>query len=190
MGIKILAVFAMATFFSIAHAAPTVKTAFIYYDIHPSTSKDLGKEIRRRSPIERDGKRYSGFTEWRVNWNYKWKSSKGACQVTHASTTLQVTYTMPRVAKGKVVSKQVYRTFKSYYSSLMKHEEGHMQHGLLAAKEIENALLNLGAFNSCEKLKVRVKVQSENIIKKYKVISEQYDKETNHGMSQGVAFRK
>jgi predicted secreted Zn-dependent protease len=171
---------------SIAHAEPTINTLFDFYDIFPSSKKDLGKEMLNRSPVKKNGKTFKGHTHWHVKWNFKWKKNNGICHITKVKTSLSVTYIMPQIAQGHEVAQPIRQSFENYYKSLLNHEKGHMKSGLYAAKDIEKALISLGSFESCDVLDETANRTANLIVKKYNNRDKEYDRKTNHGKTEGV----
>lgn len=171
---------------SIIQAKPITKFSFRYYEIYPTTKQDLAREMLKRSPAVKNGNTFSGYTSWHVSWNFNWKKRDGFCKITKVKTKLNVLYTMPRLLKSQKVENEVRESFEDYYSALFEHEKGHMKFGLLAAKDIEKAILNLGALKSCNALENSANTVGKKIIRKYNKLEREYDIETNHGKRDGV----
>jgi predicted secreted Zn-dependent protease len=160
---------------------PKINIEFNFYTIYPDYKKDLDPEMRERSPIVKEGIKYNGHTHWDVNWVFKWKETNGRCQINKVNTNLTVKYTLPRIPSDHTVSPEVRHSFDKYYESLFKHEQGHKDSGLFAARDIEKVLLSLGLFKDCNRLKTVANKIGEKIIKKYNRRDRAYDKQTNHG---------
>lgn len=61
--------------------------------------------------------------------------------------------------------KRVLSSFQGYFQALMKHELGHKDSGLFAAREIESALLELEADTDCNRLSAAANRIGRKIIK-------------------------
>ena len=157
-----------------------IRTEFTFYTIYPNFKKDLEQEIREQSPIVKNGIRYNGHTHWHVNWTFEWKERNGRCQISEVNTYLTVKYSMPRIPGNHLVSSEARDSFDEYYDSLFKHEQGHRDSGLFAARDIRKALTSLGLFKDCKKLETVANKIAEKIIVKYNKRDEDYDKRTNH----------
>jgi predicted secreted Zn-dependent protease len=168
------------------HAEPDVKTSFVFYDIFPISTVDLGKEMKKRSPIKKDGEAFDAYTDWYVKWNFRWNKKDGVCVITKVKTSLDVTYRLPRIAKNHPAPPNVRQAFKNYSAALFKHEKNHMKSGLDAAREIENALLNLGSFENCDQLEESANTTGKKITSKYNELDKEYDRKTDHGKTEGV----
>ena len=79
-------------------------------------------------------------------------------------------------------------TIERFYSVLLKHEEGHKDSGLYAARDIEKALLSLGSFNDCQELEITANQTAKKIIQKYNKRDKDYDRKTDYGRLQGVSI--
>jgi predicted secreted Zn-dependent protease len=170
----------------ILRAEPEVETTFAFYNIFPNSTVELSKEMRKRSPIKRDGKAFDAYTEWHVEWNYRWNKKDGMCVITKVNTSLDVTYRLPRIAKNHPAPPNVRQAFKNYSAALFKHEKNHMKSGLNAAREVEKALLNLGSFETCDQLEASANTLGNDIVHKYNELDKEYDRKTDHGKTEGV----
>lgn len=178
--------FASLFLFGSAHAEPAITVDYTFYDVYPTTYADLQTELTSRSPIVVDEKKYHGYTNWYVNWDFRWNRDNGKCKITSVETTLRVNYTMPKIPRDASVNTGVRRAFNGYYQALMKHEKGHRDSGLFAAREIEKALLNLDAFDDCHDLETIANQKSREIIEKYVQRDNDYDIRTQRGKLQGA----
>ena len=151
--------------------------------------EEIGREMHTRSPVKKNGITFKGHTKWHVKWNFKWKKRNGICKITQVKTHLNVTYTMPRIPINHPVKLNVRTPFNNYYNALMKHEEGHKDSGLYAARDIEKALLKLPTDIDCNRLSNSANQMGHKIIKKYNQRDINYDKKTKHGKLEGVNIK-
>jgi len=179
----LLALFAAVS----TYAEPVVTTSFEYYDIKPAQRSDINNEMSDKSPIRQGSSTFLGLTKWHVKWRFNYKmSTAGLCSITKVSTTLDVKYTMPRIAEDFAVKADVLTAFNRYYEALMLHEEEHKNSGLYAAREIEAALPKLETDTDCDRLVNTANSLGHKIIKKYYKRDADYDKKTDHGRLEGV----
>jgi predicted secreted Zn-dependent protease len=167
-------------------AEPIVKIEYKYYSIYPKTKWDLNNELNQRSPIIFQGKRYRGYTQWLVRWQYQWWSTAQQCQITKVTTNLDVTYTLPRIPPNHGSDPEARRVFNRYLAALFKHEENHKNSGLYGARAIEKALLNLGPFPNCQSLQSKAESTAQQIIQRYRQRDLDYDRQTDHGRKEGI----
>lgn len=167
-------------------AEPNLKIEYQFYDLYPLAKEDLGQEMDRQSPIVENGKKYRGYTSWNVYWQFYWQISNQKCRIDRVTTDLKVKYIMPKISDSHNVKPEVERVFNQYYSALLKHEQGHKDSGLYAAREIEQKLRSLGAYKDCKKLEQAANQTANQIVKKYNERDKNYDLKTDHGRLQGV----
>lgn len=118
-------------------------------------------EELRKQMTEKGPNGFWGYAEWRVNWS-------STCQV-----HLRITYTYPRWANRDKASPKLRSRWDKYIANLITHEKRHGTHGRNAAAEIDRT--------RCNKDPV-------GIARRWSKQDEIYDKETNHGATQGAAF--
>ncbi|AIE74944.1 MULTISPECIES: DUF922 domain-containing Zn-dependent protease [unclassified Synechocystis] len=167
-------------------AEPAVQIEYKYYSIYPKNKWDLNRELDQRSPIIFQGKRYRGYTQWLVRWQYRWWSTAQDCKITNVTTNLNVTYTLPRIPPNHPAEPETRRVFGRYLAALFKHEENHKNSGLYAARAIEKALLNLGSFPNCQSLQTRAESIAQQIVYQYRQRDLDYDRQTDHGRKEGI----
>ena len=141
---------------SVAYAAnPSIKIKWKYYDISGSTKRELLKQLKRKGP--------NGY------WAYsKWSIQPGsACRV-----KLKLDYTMPRWKNRKGASKKLQKSWNKMIINLKRHEEGHGNFAIKAAKHLTS---------------VKCKGAKE-VYRNLKKQNKDYDRKTRHGIRQGVKF--
>ncbi len=169
-----------------AISEPKIVTEFMFYDIYPKTKVDLKRELYKRTPIIYNGKKFRGNTKWNVNWKFKWKKKNGSCQIYTVNTKLTVQYTMPKISDNFPVDSSIRSSFEKYYKALLKHEQGHKNSGLYAARVIEKELKSMGAFNNCQSLEKAANKKGKEIIERYNKRDKDYDQRTDHGRLEGA----
>ena len=187
--LRVIAIFHIFLFSYSVSAEPTSSISVKYYDISPMIPEEIGREMHNRSPIKKNGVTFKGNTKWNVKWNFKWKKRSGICKITKVKTHLTVIYTMPRISVNHSATLSVITPFNNYYNALMKHEEGHKDSGLYAARDIESTLLKLAPDTDCNRLSNSANRTGRKIIKKYNQRDIDYDKKTNHGKLDGVNIK-
>lgn len=154
-----------------------------YYSVSPRNRQDLGAAINRTTPIQGG---YHGLAEWNIQWGYRYQNQSGGCRIAQADITLDTQVLMPRLNPNQSFDSSITSAFKTYYDSLLHHEMGHLTHGILAANEVASALLNTPATSSCRTTGNNANRAADAIIQKYNRADQQYDRETQHGATQGA----
>ncbi len=102
-----------------------------------------------------------GFTRWWIKWS-------SACEV-----DLEITITMPQLDLSAPLSDREPRVWRAMIEALYRHEQLHAEHGRQAAAEI---------------FETKCKAPKE-VIDKWAVRDRILDRDTQHGLTQGVTLR-
>lgn len=157
---------------------------YSYYTANADPARSLLNILNASSPIRQNGQIYHGYTNWYVNWNFRWyEEPDGRCRITSTSTKLTGDIKLPRL-NGATSAQQ--GQFAKFVSALRTHEHGHYGIGKAAATEIDRKILSLPEMTSCSALESTANNLGMQIIDKYKERELRYDDSTGHGKSQGA----
>jgi predicted secreted Zn-dependent protease len=171
-----------------APADPLIRMHTSYYYIDGPSATVLAAQIDQHGPAGADGKRSAGKTKWDVQWKFKHAQQGITCTMKDVAVAVGIAQTLPKwrgEAKGAPTLKTRWQQFSD---ALARHEDGHKQHGLAAAREIEAALLAAKPASNCEDLAVAANSTADAVVKKYQKLDEDYDRKTGHGRSQGATL--
>jgi predicted secreted Zn-dependent protease len=169
---------------------PSVSTKITYYHISGSTIASLWEQINSYGPPDpKTRKRFSAYTHWRTDWYYYYQQTSNGCYITSATVTTKVEITLPQWKSNGAVEPSVKASWDKFLKALIVHENGHKQHGVLAAREIARNLPNLRPQPNCSGLKSLADKSSQLIVDKYARMDSEYDRATNHGVTQGAILR-
>jgi predicted secreted Zn-dependent protease len=169
-------------------AAPDISIINIYYKVSGDTANEIWTDIISKSPVRQHGKQHVAYTRWHVNWKFWWLDKDATCAISKVDTSLDVTYTLPRLEQSSSMPDALLTSWQNYYSALFEHEQGHRDIGIRAAEEIEHEISAMGARADCKQLEAEANQIGQRIIKKYSEIEIEYDQSTNHGLSTGAVF--
>ena len=96
---------------------------------------------------------------------------------------------MPRWSDPADGSPELRAHWDKYLKALQNHEDGHKDHGIRAAQEIESELAGLRPMRSCTEMERAANSTGNGIVEKYRKRDLYYDILTIHGMIQGAVFR-
>ena len=105
--------------------------------------------MKKAAPGARNKIWGDALTKWNVNWHYGLTQIPGGCRVNNVTTSVQVTFIMPRWKNRADGSQELREKWDKYLKALQKHENGHKAHGINAAEEIESEIKSLRQLNSC-----------------------------------------
>ena len=101
---------------------------------------------------------------------------------------IKINYVLPFWVDMKKAHKTLQKRWENYFSKVIIHENGHRDHFIEAAKDIQRYLDNtsLDFQTDCLLFISIVKNKMVAIFKDYEKKSLQYDIDTQHGLNQGV----
>lgn len=137
-----------------------------YYDVYGTSNSQILKSIKDNSKlVNKNG--FFGYT------NFTWKSK---CQ----EINIDCTVTLPRWNDASKSSAEVVETWENFYNALVLHEQGHID---IMSKHFDKAKEEVANLSCKEALDIFNKANT-NISYENK----KYDKETEHGKTQGAYF--
>jgi predicted secreted Zn-dependent protease len=172
-----------------AHARASVSIKHTSYPISGATSHDLRAEMEKAGPGARSKGEGDARTKWGVRWGFGLQQVSGGCRVHDVSTSVNVTFIMPRWKNAAKGSPELRARWQTYMKALQNHEDGHRDLGIKAAQEIESVLSGLGPMRSCSEMERTANATASDILNSYKKKEEYYDILTIHGKTQGASFR-
>jgi len=154
------------------------------YPVKPSADESISEALYRSSPILEAGRVFHGYTRWRVEWRFWWRETANRqCQIDRVSVEVQGDIQLPRLDGGTPAQRE---RFNRYRDALHQHELGHYGFGVRAGRDIENSLRNLPPEASCSELEKRANETGHDILRYYRELEDRYDRETEHGRTQGA----
>jgi len=154
---------------------------YTYYDVF-GTPAEIVQQMKMKG---RDGA--FGYTEYHIDYRFSSAQSPQGCGVTAATVTLHVSILLPRLV-GEV-SPDLQRSWDAFEPNLRVHEAGHEAIGMTGAKEVETALLAVGGQPNCAATRAAAKAAADAIFAELGNRDQSYDKQTEHGKTQGAVFR-
>lgn len=112
----------------------------------------------------------------------------GGCRVQNVTTSVRVTYVMPRWKNPADGSPELGEKWNKFVKALQTHEDGHKDHGIQAAQEIEAGIARLRPSRSCNDMQRAADTTGVSIVEKYRRKDLYYDILTIHGATQGAVF--
>lgn len=159
--------------------------SYDYYSVDVYEKKDLIPALINASPIRRNGKGYLGETHTYYKWTIDWLSDSSSCWVNKAVVELYVNLTLPKLNASNSDVKAVW---EDWYPKLLRHEHNHRDIAIHTANKMLFSLSELAPASNCEDL---VK-NAGAVVSKYEaeeeVLHDNYDRETNHGETEGLIF--
>jgi len=170
-----------------ASAEPIETIEYKYYVISPRAPHEIKRELMRHSPIRQGGDSFNGHTVWYVDWKYQTTPSPYGCLLQSSQVNVRVVHILPALSKG-VTDTQTIEVFNKFNKALTQHELNHGNHGLLAAKEIEETFKNTPAQPNCRQMSRLLNGTGDSIVRKYAQKDSEYDRDTRNGFTEGAVI--
>ena len=162
-----------------------VQWATNYYSVSGTNLAEVHRSIRRSRPWKNNSDAY-GVTEWRVDWRFDLQGTDNGCRVQRFTTKTSIKITLPRWAQPTNAEPGIREVWNRYMKALEQHEGGHAQIGLAAAAEIRRKAIALSSSGTCDALKQTVNDSCSQALTEYRKKDEHYDRQTEHGATQGA----
>lgn len=165
----------------VVSSGPVVEERTDYYDVSGSSDRELHLAMGTLGPKGAEGVApgvsSNAMTSWTVSWSWKpdYSYEQGRCAIKSVSTSVQIHTIMPRWA-GRVAGSELAGRWDRRTSKLAAHERRHAEHGILAAKAIQDRVAALEPARTCRDLNDSVNSMSQGIIAKYREEDREYDR--------------
>ena len=94
---------------------------------------------------------------------------------------------MPKWKNKSSAKSALQKKWDKWYKKLLAHEKTHGSHGKKAYKEIKQQFSNQDSKKNCKQLEKAINLFTNTIIKKYNKKDKLYDKQTDHGVTEGAS---
>lgn len=167
----------------VASAEVSQQLRYDYYNVKPRAGETLMSALSRSSDIRQGGNIFHGYTRWSVYWYYKVeKTANRLCRLDEIRVEIEGRITLPQLDGGTASMR---RRFNEYAAALHRHELGHFAFAQQAGEEIDRALQRT-AEAGCRELKNQANDSAYRILNRYQQQEDAYDRETQHGRTQGA----
>lgn len=164
-------------------AAPAMAVvAYTHYDLTGNTYDVLANGLRTAS-----GMPYPALAQWNITYDFRSQSASGRCAVSSLNTRLQLSMRLPRWTPPAGANGELVARWERFMAALRQHEEGHLEHGRSAEREVRAALQAMSA-GDCPTLEARMRERFQQIVDSYSARDREYDRQTDHGRTQGAVF--
>ncbi len=162
----------------------------ITYTVSGKTSAELTQSLNSNSlqdPHEVTG-RYYARTDWFINAHWNTKPTLAGCELDRADIGLVMTMTLPALVSTKNLAVGVFDQWDGFVQHTIQHESGHVTLSLQGAREYQRQVGNVLAARNCDMLDTQLKNLFDTNYKAIDRANTDYDKQTQHGLTQGAVF--
>ena len=168
---------------------PLVETKAEYYEIYGETAEQVATIMDIVSPVWIVGKQHRASTHSPIRWRFSFKKSEGSCAIDKVQAKVWIKYTYPKWKNYRAALPELQEKWDTFMKSLVRHEEGHGDISIEAAREIQRAILELEPRSTCEELEYEANETGQEIIWEFDKKQKEFDEdERNHYYERGLAF--
>ena len=169
--------------------APAIQDSIEYRDIVGNSKDALAAALKQVGSTNASGDRFAASTRWQLRWNFRVEQHPGArCELASAKTELDIHMTLPRWMPPKNASPVLVKRWNTFADALRKHEDGHRDIAIEAARVVTDRAGAVPAESDCATLKKRLGRIADDTLREYKDKESSYDVTTMHGQTQGATF--
>ncbi len=171
---------------------PPIGNVELVKTFHPNKTFDVFGSNAREVAISMNENAISvdtygtGLASTRSQINYRWykKNTAAGCILTSAEVTLNITLIFPKWVDKASASDQDQKMWDLYQTFVKRHEQGHVNVVLKAARELQAELAQIKSAPSCQELEDKVRALAAEVRKKRAEADDYYDKHTRRGSTQ------
>ena len=160
-----------------------------FYDVTGSSTAALAAQTQELGPPDETGKRWGGSADAHITWQFTSIADPQRCRVNVVNLDVQTVVTLPRWAAPATVAPAVKTSWDTYVAALSTHEQLHREIAQKYASDLYWALRDLPGERSCPELELKAKAVAQRILQEMASAQVAYDKETQHGITQGAVLK-
>jgi predicted secreted Zn-dependent protease len=154
------------------------------YLVQGVSSEEIRRSMLRSGPRDGAGNPRFAATEWTVEWRWK-QGAKGDVDADSISLSCRATMLLPRYVPEGEESQEVAAKWLDFARRLERHEYNHLEHVRRIAPEIRDRILRAdrrsGGLSPAQANRI-----AHRVVREMRSLDEAYDRETNHGRTEGV----
>jgi predicted secreted Zn-dependent protease len=168
---------------------PSIHDTVEYHDISGDTEEALASALKQLSYAHTtDDRFFSAYTHWRLRWNFRVESVDGSCHLSSAAIGLDVDMNLPRWKTPPGAAPELVKRWNVFAAALRKHEDGHREIAVTAAREVQTRAEKTPPERNCERLKKNLSRTADATLREFRDKENSYDVTTMHGRTQGATF--
>jgi len=165
---------------------PIIDVRRNYYDVQGMSAMEIRRDLYARSPVFAHGDIRDAQTDWIVAWEIDWSESETGCRVDGVSTTVEISYLLPRLQNWQSLPAELRAEWDDYMDALLRHELRHHHFAVDAARKIESVLSDLREHDTCDAAAEEAERIAGNVIQTARRRERQYDDTTRYGVAEGA----
>lgn len=148
---------------------------------------DIQNSVRANTPIREGDTVYGGATQWKIDTRFTMSSTPtGGCKVEDAVVYLNIFITLPKLQEMPGTRPNVLAEWERFLGALRAHELVHAQNGRYTANTLLKKMTGLKTPMSCSLTREAIETATSSLIERIGARDIVYDKQTQHGATQGA----
>ncbi|MBI3741065.1 MAG: DUF922 domain-containing protein, partial [Chloroflexi bacterium] len=165
-------------------------TAVITYAVSGKSLNEISASLDQNAladPHELNN-RYYARTNWYIQGQWFWKTTPRGCEVDRGTVSIAVTITLPALKTVTGVPNDVLTRWNTFIRNTSTHEQGHAKLALQGARDYQRDLGNFPPAADCDLFQNQLRDLDKRDFDAIDRANIKYDKDTEHGLTQGAVF--
>ena len=160
-----------------------------YYSVSGNSITEIEDAIRKNGPLDAGGKkRRYAYVDWFIFWDWP-KETDGSPALARTTSDYKIDVLLPKWEPSYSASPETVESWNNLLNALIYHEKGHIDFARLHVNEVANAIVNAAIQDPKLSIEEASKIGKAEVAK-IKELDIAYDRETKHGLTQGVELSK
>jgi predicted secreted Zn-dependent protease len=152
-----------------------------YYDVDATGIADMRRQLETRGPRNAFGHQTMGLTRSTLTAHYPLWSSPGRCAIGEVVVESEIDLHLPRWRPAGTPRQALSERWEWLSTALREHEEGHREHGVWAAHELQRRLQALPVAPDCKSLERAARLVRQAVVAELRSQDAEYDARTDYG---------
>ncbi|MCB0333337.1 MAG: DUF922 domain-containing protein [Bdellovibrionales bacterium] len=155
-----------------------------YFPVWGTSLKGVVRTMIKNGPTDSSHEHRFAHVKWKVSWN--WNRGRDHLPIfEELRLTCKITLIFPLLIKEELLTKEERGMWNRISLALAKHEKNHILHVLENYRDVKKRILS--AWKANRQLSgAEANTIGQSVVSKIQKLDESYDKETNHGMNEGL----
>ncbi len=148
-----------------------------WFPVRGLTRAHIRETMQQTAPFsESKGIKVWGQCAWRIRWKFTHRREPTGCSVDGVALTVSAWMKLPRWEDEARATPELRAQWEDFSRRLRKHEDGHRDNGVAAARDLARRLRGLPPFADCEALNREIDRVGERVVSEYRKVDEAFDR--------------